>query len=464
MHQQITEIRTIPSEAATRLLIFALIACAFLAVFGQFSEPFISHDDFDWLIPANFDQGFESPWSKASTEGRWLNYPWSLLTVHLNINSAYYLFVALTIWMCVSISRLYMGRLSVIAALLFFFSPPAGELSLWPVTQSSSVLITAACVTTLYFLQRNNVRYIMLGGVVIASLLTYPAYAPMILIVFGATLLNKTNELINTAAVYVGAYAVGIITIFSLNWYFHNNFGIKVAGWRHSTPLFPDGDLIANIVRYTKFWIEVTRYWPVFIISVIGYATCFFANIKKRQCVYVLLLSVLIIAMEASASIINGLDLPSRTSLWLWISLITPVLFVLHSKRFTYLSFILAFSVLLIAVYSWSHRLQVIYRTFPYAHSLGETLMQSAAANNGLYDNIIVFGDYKENHITQWLHSNRHLRNYLYKKFGVYTRACGEELCKKIEVDLNSRQEIPVTTIIDRNLILVLSPHIGWTY
>lgn len=464
MHQQITEIRTIHSEAVIRLLIFTLIVCAFLAVFGQFSEPFISHDDFDWLIPSNFDQGFESPWSKASTEGRWLNYPWSWFTVRLNIDSVYFLFVALTIWMCVSISRLYMGRLSVVAALLFFFSPPAGELSLWPVTQSSSVLITAACVTTLYFLQRKNARYVMLGGVVIASLLTYPAYAPMILIVFGATLINSRKEFLHTALVYVASYSVGILTIFTLNWYFHDNFGINVAGWRHPTPLFPDGNLSHNIIRYAKFWGGITTYWPVLVASIIAYTTCFIADIKRRQCVYVLLLTALVIVIEASASVINGLDLPSRTSLWLWVSLITPLLFLIQSKRFVYFSYILALSVLLMSINSRAACLKDIYRTFPYARSLGETLMQSAAANNGLYDNIIVFGDYKENHITQWLHSNRHLRNYLYKKFGVYTRACGEEFCKKIEVDLNSRQEIPVTTIIDRNLILVLSPHIGWTY
>ncbi|MFC7064829.1 hypothetical protein [Brucella rhizosphaerae] len=364
---------------------------------------------------------------------------------------------------CIHISTIY-GTSFLNSRFDVFFSPPAGELSLWPVTQSSSILITAACAAVLYFLHHNSARYIVLGGAVIASLLTYPAYAPMILIAFGANLINNKKEFLYTVIVYVSSYTLGIFIIFTLNWYFHDNFGINVAGWRHPTPLYPDGNLHQNITRYVKFWNDSLKYWPVILISIIAYAICLFSKINVRKCLYVLLLSALVIAMEASASILQGLDLPSRTSLWLWVSLITPVLFIIRSKRFIFLSYALAFSVLLLAVNSRSARLEDIYRTFPYANSLGETLVQAAAANNGSYDNIIVFGDYTENHITKFLHSNRHLRNYLYKQFGLYTRACDQDLCKKIETDLHARQEIPVTTIIDRNLVLVLSPNIGWTY
>ena len=56
-----------------QFLLFVVIILAAIFAFGSLVDPFVAHDDYDWLIGSGFDQGFESPWSKTF-KGRWINY------------------------------------------------------------------------------------------------------------------------------------------------------------------------------------------------------------------------------------------------------------------------------------------------------------------------------------------------------------------------------------------------------
>ncbi|MEN5297750.1 hypothetical protein ABE530_05265 [Brucella sp. TWI559] len=453
------------SMNTTLIILSASALILFLNLYvGQLTNPFISHDDFDWLISPSFGQGFETPWSKASTEGRWLNYPWSLLTMGLSIKGAVYLFVSLSIASSLAISQIYAKRVALLAALVFYVSPASASLSTWPVTQSSSIIILILFSLAIYYIKSALTRNLVVFASVVSCLLTYPAYAPLIFVIYLSFKKLSSIDFIKTISLYIFSYAAGIVIIFSLNYVFHKNFGITVSGWRHPTPLFPNGDFLFNLHRYAQFWVDLLPLWPLAIVSALSYALCLLSKTKPRECINILFGSVLIVGMEASSSIIAGLDLPSRTSLWVWAALVAPILFLAYNNRMRTVGMVFALVPLFMGVTAWINHYSHYSRLFPYAEFIGQTISIAASENQGKYDGIILFGDLKKNRETEWFHSNRHLRNFLYKQFELETRSCAPEECDAIEDNLSSLKIIPPVLIIDKKLIFVINPERGETY
>jgi hypothetical protein len=445
------------------LLLFPIVLF-FLWCTGYLFDPYIAHDDFDWLIPQGFDQGFESPWSKAGSEGRWINYPWSLLSVHLSPNQAFFIFVGLACTAALLASKAITGRPSLVAGLLLFFSPAGAAVSQWPVTQITSMLFLFAGLFALNLVKSFKAEMTLLSLLVIVSFLSYPAYAPLSAILFAASRTRSNKQIIVSAAVYVCAFAMAILIAFSLNYFLQGNFGIKVAGWRHPTPLLPDGDLILNIKKYSNYWSELTAYWPAAIASISAYCLCFVSGVQTRRCMSILIMSALIIGMEASMSIISGLELPARTSLWFWAALCSPIIFITASGRFNLFGIACAALTLLTGLFAWATLYTNYAKVFPAMKYLGQEITLAEASNAGKFHDIIVFGDKSKNSGLKWMHSNRHLRNYLFKVNGIYTRSCKPDECSAIEQHIASETSVAPVEIINDNLVLIISDKSGDTY
>lgn len=431
---------------------------------GQLTAPFISHDDFDWLVPDSYEQGFETPWSKARTEGRWLNYPWSFITILLNTKVAVLLHLVLSIIFALAASKIYLGRITFVAALLIYFAPAASNLSLWPVTQSSSIFMMAALSFGLWKIDRFHLKLSLLSVAVIWSLLTYPAYAPLSLILFVIILPNSKSDLLKTICVYLVSYTCGVLIIFSLNWLFHRHFGLSVAGWRQPTPLFPNGDLLFNTRRYLQFWVDFYINWPAIIASSVAIGICFALKIRVWHCVSLILVAIMISGMEATSSIVAGLDMPSRTSLWVWMAIISPILFLLSDKRTIKIAYACTSIALFVGLSAWVGQYSRVYGVFPHVNHLGHTLKLAASSNAGAFDNIIIFGDLTKDNATKWLHSNRHMRIYFYKEFGIDSETCSDDLCERIKEEISASTAHKSFLLIDRSLVFVVNPSQGASY
>jgi hypothetical protein len=92
---------------------------------------------------------------------------------------------------------------------------------------------------------------------------------------------------------------------------------------------------------------------------------------------------------------------------------------------------------------------------------LGHQIQQVQALNAGKFDSIVTYGDANANPGMNAIHSNRALRNFLFKEFNIYLRPCKADFCQKIAA---TKEHNPMTMpffIIDRQLVIVLSPNSG---
>lgn len=95
---------------------------------------------------------------------------------------------------------------------------------------------------------------------------------------------------------------------------------------------------------------------------------------------------------------------------------------------------------------------------------LGQEIARAQAINAGKFSAIVLYGDAKANSRMATLHSNRALRNFLYKSFGIYTRPCSPDLCEKIRLMVMKADLVTPITILDRQLVVVLSRDPGPSY
>lgn len=122
--------------------LFPSVIAAFLVLSGQAYYGFVNHDNFDWLIRPGEVQGYGTPWQKTLWEGRWINYLWSLFSYNLTPAFSSLLFIFAYCLSCWLLTRVVIQpRASVLAALALFFSPIGADISLWPTTFVSAVVI-----------------------------------------------------------------------------------------------------------------------------------------------------------------------------------------------------------------------------------------------------------------------------------------------------------------------------------
>ena len=441
-----------------QFLVFVVIVLVALFSFGRLNDPFVAHDDYDWLIGSGFDLPMESPWIKTFTEGRWINYPWSLLSKSLTPYSAFSLY--LFFYACFSIlaAKVITCRAGVLAALLIFFAPMVAVTSRWPVTQLTGVMIFCIAFMLMTQAATDRAKLSIMPFAVIAGFLSYPSFGPLLLILYGASFSGKTKGAIAGLAVYVVSFVTAVLVAFTLNYIFHGLFTIQPAPWREATPLFSTGTLRSNVGRYLHYYTAIKIFWPALFAAAIGYGICFLRGVQIRQCASVLVFGLAILGMEAILSVVSGLDLPRHSSLWLWGVICIPAVFLVYSSRFVLVGIIISVAILLTGALFWHTNFEPLRMVYPAMRHLGHQISQAQALNDGKFDEIIMYGDAKSNRQMAAIHSNRMLRNFLFKEFNIYARPCKPDFCEKIQVAIRQTTITSPFLILDGKLVVILSP------
>lgn len=441
------------------------IVVVLLAMFslGQLTAPFIAHDDFDWLL-SGFDQGFETPFSKAGSEGRWGNVIWAKFSHLLSIKAAFGLYLVAFSAMCVCMSKALHRSAGVLAALLIFLSPMTAETMQWPVTQVTGVGVTLIGLLAMMRVQSDGHRRLVMTVAVVAGFLFYPSFGPLFLLVYATQSAGSKRSVILGALVYVMSFVAAVLLVFSLNYVFHGTFSIKPATWREATPLLQGGSLIGNVERYLTWYTAAKELWPSLLAGVVGYGLCIFLRVRVRQCLSALLFGGLLWGIDASLSVVSGLALPLRSTVWLWLLLCIPVIFLVYERRTIIFGLILCLPLAYTGVTGWVSAYSGTRHVFPAMEQVGLEIARVQGTNVGKFDDVILFGDVHANPTTGWVHSNRALRNYLFKDFSLYTKACDDALCAKIQREVDQRGEVPQWLILDRHLVWILSTQNNSTY
>ncbi|GEM_PF-1525812 len=444
------------------LLYVALILLGMYSL-GQLTAPFIAHDDFDWLL-SGFDQGFETPFSKAGSEGRWGNFLWSKFSPNLSIQAAFGLYLVAFSLMCVAIARVVSPSSGALAALLVFLSPMTAETMQWPVTQVTGVVVTVLGCLAMQRAQSDGRRRLVMAVAVVAGFLFYPSFGPLFLLMYAARCNGSYRSIVLGALIYVLAFACAVLLVFTLNYVFHGTFSIKPAAWREATPLMHGGSLQGNIERYLAWFQAVKPLWPALIAAAVAFALCIHQRIRTRQCLALLLSAAMLLSIDASLSVISGLSIPLRSTVWLWLLCAVPIIFLVYERRALLPGLLLALPLAYTGLLGWQSAYSGTRHVFPAMQSTGMEISRVQAANAGRFDDVILFGDVHGNQAMGWLHSNRALRNYLFKDMSIYTRPCDDVLCARIQSEIDQRVEVPQWLMVDRHLVWVLSPRNTSTY
>lgn len=453
---------------ATRLdrqyLVFVVLVLAAMYSIGQIADPFIAHDDYDWLISQSFGQGFESPWSKALSEGRWIAYLWSLVSIRLSGYEAFSVYLLLYSCLSILMAKVISNRGGVMAALLMFFAPMGANTMQWPVTQIPAVMIFCVAFFLMANAKTDQKKLAIIPLSVIAGFSSYPALLPVLFLLYGASYSGSTKRGLLGILVYGASYVAAVLVAFTLNYIFQDHFGITPAPWRAATPLFSTGTLQGNVARYLHYYDNLKLFWLPIVIGIISYAICLVRNIFVRQCTTLLAYSAVILCMEASLCILSGVDLPMRSSFWLWIWACAPAILLLHSDRHAILGLAASTILLIAGATFWQLQYANIRAVYPAMRYLGQQISQAMTLNSGKFDSVVIYGDARANPNLNSLHSNRALRNFLFKEYKIYTQPCAREFCEKIPALHQQDTLLDPILLVDRKLVVVVSRSPGDAY
>jgi len=307
----------------------ALLAVVTSTAFRQLTHPFLSHDDWDTILPA-------TPWRsdllyvRQLAEGRWLNYVWwrtggpllTPVTATLLYFGAYSAFV---VRLARSITGGWWGLL--IAAALFV-SPMVAEAAYWPAILGPSMVVLAAS-TWLLPLCRHRVPRLLIW-MSLSTLMAMLTYQPVALLIFLVLMLEERHRpLRQLAALAVGFCVVwvgAIVVTFTLNWFSFGTFGVRPQAWRKPNELASFADLVQNLGAVGTHFQMVIEATPVAVI--LGLASILVRLLLPalRTSGVLLLLSVLVMsALESLSTIQAGFLTPYRSSMWVWVVVVVAV-------------------------------------------------------------------------------------------------------------------------------------------
>ncbi len=253
-----TTTTTNPPEPHGSRPLLVVIGLAYLALMiaslPNLLDPIVRHDDFPALMadPSRF-------YIKTLHEGRWLNYWWHLRGIvtpsWLNF-AIYQLFWAIFAG-AVAVNACGRGAVrwyTVALALLIVVAPSAYLISLWFNTLLPGLGLVALFAVLANVLGRGKTRLLLLVFVPL-TLMAYTTY-PLLLLVICLThrdARRSWGDLIGLVALFIFSFALGLLVIYSLNYFEHGIFGIPMAAWRNPSPAHDLASLLANLGQFGDF-------------------------------------------------------------------------------------------------------------------------------------------------------------------------------------------------------------------
>lgn len=228
------------------------------ASFAMLPDPFIRHDDFPALL-ADPD-GY---YVKTLDEGRWVSYLWHLrgFVIPSWLSFAVYqllwaTFAAATAFvLCGPKAR---ASVALPVALFIMVAPPAAMISNW-----FNTLLPGLALVTLFTLlvlrfgaARMRIWLLVFVPVTLMCYTSYPLLLLAVLLVAHDTRWSA-RDLAGLIALFVASFALGMLTIYSLNWIFHGVFGVPMAEWRQPNPITDLASFQANLSQVGNFMLRM---------------------------------------------------------------------------------------------------------------------------------------------------------------------------------------------------------------
>lgn len=305
-----------------QVLIFAVAVLVFLYFTGQLTAPYLAGDDWPSLLPASQQGGVALAWTNTLAEGRWINYLWYLVSVHLTATSGNALFTAVYIALSCALAAVVRSNGAfLLCAFAMFFSPMFAELSLWPITGiGGAVLCTLALLALVRFGDRATLPVLFLATFVLV--MAYPPLASIVLVA-AATKQEKPTlkSSVILAVIFLLAFALSVLSIYYLNWQFHGYFGVKAARWRDPHSLRSIADLGDNLGIAAASWHQIWREYTLPIVCAGAASVALLLSGRSRaRALAVVLAFVVCWCVTVGITAIAGVPEPGRSVPWLWVA------------------------------------------------------------------------------------------------------------------------------------------------
>lgn len=289
-------------------------------------DPMLRFDDYPALFadPSGF-------WHKTKDEGRWLSYLWHLREVTTPSWLNYFMYQVCWATIAASVGRLMFRTnenatwFAIVASLMIAVSPSALLMSLWFNTLLPGIALVALFAVIAHHVTVKTLRVLMVPFIV-ATFMSYTNYPLLILaIVVMRTEDRSIKDLAGLLTLFVVSFAIAVLTVYSINFYVHDVFGIPLADWREATPA---GDLagylgnipllidsLKNFAIFSTFYFEPAIYTHLcFLVA----ATVVLIKRAPLEALYLYALLGLALAMLAAQVLKMGLYVPPRANFVIW--------------------------------------------------------------------------------------------------------------------------------------------------
>ncbi|TQM64991.1 hypothetical protein [Humibacillus xanthopallidus] len=322
--------------------VVVLGACVLTRGFSQAVTPFIRHDDWPYLVPAN-TPGVTSVAEHDLYEGRWLNTLWwAVIGQHGTPTSASltyavaYALVVAGMWRVLHLSGIRpRPAVDALLGVALFASAVWVQLLYWPGALTPSVVVAAVALWTLPWAAHSRWRlgvWLVVGEA--CAVLTYPPVG-VLLVLFAVVLLREARWRAVLAVItgWGAGFALGVATAYTLNWIDYGYFGIKIAYWRDPNPLTSLGALATNLGRWAEaagtLW--ASQWW----VAVVGVVAVVLGLrdvvVRTRMQRLVVALSVAG-GLDAALALVTGVVTENRGQLWSWYVGVLPVALLLMDR------------------------------------------------------------------------------------------------------------------------------------
>ncbi len=291
------------------------------------ADPLVRHDDFPALLGHK-----HMAYQKALDEGRWLNYWWQLRPIFWPSQVSFVLYILAWSIFSASSSVIMLGRDAPVwfkgfFALFVALSIPAFKIVLWFNTLLPGVWVITIFALLVVFLPHRTSLALLFVGVPLSFMAytTYP-FLLMTLVVMSRKAPQTYKSLMITLAVFFASLAVALLSVYSLNYFYHGVFGIPIAEWRTPTEVKTIEDLIANLGKL-KLYLQgtvkqfgggVDRNGGILLLFVaIAWGILF----RQQPFVAVSILAAVLagLAPLLAKSVMSGVLVPVRAFGWIWL-------------------------------------------------------------------------------------------------------------------------------------------------
>ena len=298
----------------------------------QITHPFISHDDWDTILPATPSRS-DLLFDRQLAEGRWLNYVWWRVgSYHLTPVTATLLYLGAYAAFVVRLAqRLRAGWWGLLVAAALFVSPMVAEAVYWPAILGPSMVVLAVSTWVLPLCRHQTPR--LLVWMAASTLLAMLTYQPAALLVFLVLMLEERQRTLRQqttlALAFCAAWVGSVLVTFTLNWFAFGTFGVKPQAWRKPNELESFADLVFNLgVVGTHFRMVVEGTPVALVLGVLALVGCLVSPTLRSSGILLLLSVLLMAVLESLTTIQAGFLTPYRSSMWVWVVAVVAILWL----------------------------------------------------------------------------------------------------------------------------------------